>query len=43
MKAAFEVYRRFYGQKPYSEAHEALEGDWTLIQSGIEATNKIKR
>lgn len=34
-KAAFEVYRRLYGRKAYSEAHEALDGDWMLIQSEL--------
>jgi len=33
--ATFEVYRHLYGKKAYSEARQALEGDWTFIQSGL--------
>lgn len=34
-RAAFEIYRHLDGAKPYSEANEALEGDWALIQAGL--------
>ena len=33
--AAFEVYRHLNGKKSYSEAHEALDGDWALIQAAV--------
>ncbi len=33
-KAAFEIYRHLIGKKPYSEASQALDGDWALIQAG---------
>jgi hypothetical protein len=35
-KATFELSLSLFGQKSYSEAQEALHGDWTLIQARIE-------
>lgn len=32
---AFELYGHLRGEKAYSEAGEALEGDWARIQSGF--------
>ena len=41
-KATFELFVRLHGQKSYSEAQEALDGDWAFIRGGIEAL-KAKR
>lgn len=34
-KGSFTAFRHLSGRKPYSEAGEALSGDWALLQSGL--------
>jgi hypothetical protein len=34
-ECGIEMYRHLNGKKPYSGALEALDGDWALIQAGL--------
>jgi hypothetical protein len=34
-KGLFVAFRHLFGRKAYSEAGEALSGDWALIRSGL--------